>query len=56
MMEQQYPCIDKDGNIPLEWSVDYDFENLIGEEKSRAAVVEAAGSALSSKVCSTRRW
>lgn len=41
MMEQQYPCIDKDGNIPLEWSVDYDFENLIGEEKSRAAVVEA---------------
>ena len=41
MMEHQYPCIDKDGNIPLEWSVDYDFENLIGEEKSRAAVVEA---------------
>jgi hypothetical protein len=41
MMESQYPCIDKDGNIPLQWSVDYDFENLIGEEKGRAAVVEA---------------
>lgn len=41
MMESQYPCIDKDGNIPLQWSVDYDFENLIGEEKSRSAVVEA---------------
>ena len=27
MMEHQYPCIDKDGNIPFEWSVDYDFEN-----------------------------
>lgn len=41
MMEHQYPHIDQDGNIPFKWSVDYDFENLIGEEKCRAAVVEA---------------
>lgn len=42
MMEKQYPCIDKAGQITLDWTVDYDSENLIGEEKFRIAVVEAS--------------
>lgn len=40
LMAKEYPHIDVQGSIPIEWGIEYDFENIIGEEKHRLAVVE----------------